>query len=303
MQKPDYIPVFVVGAPRSGTHLLATSLAENIDCIYRNEINEFWKSSHPFLKTDFIPASKASAKTIAKKRKQISELMQKGGSKSFYLEKTVSNGLRLAYLRKIFPEAVFIHIIRDGRASAYSIRKQYFGNIHKVTQFEDNEKKKGERWQNILNEIKRRTTKGFNPILLLTGIRRYWRTGLLSMGVLKFATWGPRYPGFEYKSKVLTPLQLAGDHWLTMVNSVKSYFNAHSDDKQLIECRYEDLVKKPDAVLGDIIFRLTDDQPSVLNHAIRSDQPVHSFNALDNEEIKELECVISSMQHYLGYEK
>lgn len=34
--------------------------------------------------------------------------------------KNTNNGLRVCYLKKNFPEAVFIHIIRDGRANVYS---------------------------------------------------------------------------------------------------------------------------------------------------------------------------------------
>lgn len=303
MDKLPFIPVFVVGAPRSGTHLLATSLLENMDCVYRNEINEFWKSSHPFLKTDMIPESKAGAKTIRKKRRQIARVMADNGNKPIYLEKTVSNALRLPYLRRIFPEAIFIHIIRDGRASAYSIRKQYYGNIKKITQFDTGDKEKDGRLNNMWVEIKRRLTKGFNPILFITGFRRYWKTGLLSLGILKFSTWGPRYPGFEYKSGLLSPIQLAGDQWLTLVSAGKNYFNTHDNDNSLIECRYEELLKNPDEELDRIIRRIHEKNlAGKPKHNIMNDTPVDSFDALSPDEKNELSNIISSMQKYLGYE-
>ena len=36
-------PIIIVGAARSGTHLIATSIQKNINCIYLNEINDVWK--------------------------------------------------------------------------------------------------------------------------------------------------------------------------------------------------------------------------------------------------------------------
>ena len=47
--------IFVIGAGRSGTHLLADTLTKNVEASYYNEINDFWKKPFVFLKTDYIP--------------------------------------------------------------------------------------------------------------------------------------------------------------------------------------------------------------------------------------------------------
>jgi hypothetical protein len=301
MQRISFQPIFVIGAPRSGTHILAISLVRNLDCSYRSEINNFWKSSHPCLKTDFIPENFANPKLIKRVRKRIETYMKNTGTKAYYLEKTIPNSLRIGYIRKIFPEAIFIHIIRDGRSVAYSIRKQYFGNINKITQFGEDDIKKGDRIKLLCDEIKGRAVTGVSPLLLIFNFNRYFKTTLMRLGLLKRSTWGPRYPGFEYKAKHLTPIQLAGDQWTTIVSIVKNYFTAHPTAKYY-ECRYEELLKDPDICLTKIIEKITGKLPKNIFHDVISAPSKNSFINMNDKEQIELNEIISNDLKLLGYE-
>ncbi|MDX2272694.1 MAG: sulfotransferase [Cyanobacteriota bacterium] len=57
--------------------------------------------------------------------------------KSRFLNKNPDNSVRIRYLNKLFPDAYFIHIIRDGRAVCHSLLKfrqaaaQFFGSEHR----------------------------------------------------------------------------------------------------------------------------------------------------------------------------
>ena len=44
-------------------------------------------------------------------------------NKPRFLNKCPGNSVRIDFLKEIFPDAVFIHLIRDGRAAAYSIMR------------------------------------------------------------------------------------------------------------------------------------------------------------------------------------
>ena len=54
----------------------------------------------------------------------VKKILRTSGKKRF-VNKTPALSLRVAYLTKIFPDAVFIHILRDGRAVARSIMEKF----------------------------------------------------------------------------------------------------------------------------------------------------------------------------------
>ena len=41
------------------------------------------------------------------------------------MDKSPRNSLKIPFVRKIFPEAKFIHIVRDGRDTSLSINKEW----------------------------------------------------------------------------------------------------------------------------------------------------------------------------------
>jgi hypothetical protein len=49
-------------------------------------------------------------------------------AKPRFVNKCPGNSVRIDFLKEIFPDAVFIHILRDGRAAAYSILRSRQGH-------------------------------------------------------------------------------------------------------------------------------------------------------------------------------
>lgn len=63
-----------------------------------------------------------SGQTVLCLRKRFRHFSESAGAKVF-ISKRTANNRRLPWLREIFPQALFIHLIRDGRAVAYSLTK------------------------------------------------------------------------------------------------------------------------------------------------------------------------------------
>jgi hypothetical protein len=73
-----------------------------------------WQHNRPLDSGDVPPAATAKFIDIIR-----AHLRYQGGSR--FLHKNVNNSLRVAYLSEVFPDARFIHIIRDGRSAAMSL--------------------------------------------------------------------------------------------------------------------------------------------------------------------------------------
>jgi hypothetical protein len=150
-------PVFVLGSPRSGTTLLYETLCNHKDLAYvtfnvlrsrvhklpppmaktlfkvysllrrdpvslaPHEANNFWIKhfgSYRYLtEGDYIPE-------MSDYYKRNILTVQEMGKRPRFINKNMQNCVRVRLLHKIFPDAKFIHIIRDGRAVAFSILKK-----------------------------------------------------------------------------------------------------------------------------------------------------------------------------------
>jgi hypothetical protein len=126
-------PVFIIGCARSGTTLLANVLGMHRDVANWSEANQIWDQDwYPWRPTnqgkwplEFDPVAFTTRwwhETELRQRqiKATFGAYQWLWHKPYFLNKSPFNTFRIPYLLKMFPEARFIHIIRDGRAVAYS---------------------------------------------------------------------------------------------------------------------------------------------------------------------------------------
>ena len=127
-------PVFLIGCGRSGTTMLESLLRNHKDICSFSEANDIWDPKgyrwynknlkrppiwyDPIIYTDvwreyFDDNYKSQLRNIFGCFQYISR-------KKIFLNKSPMNTFRIPDILKIFPDARFIHIIRDGRAVAYS---------------------------------------------------------------------------------------------------------------------------------------------------------------------------------------
>ena len=162
-------PIFILGAPCSGTSIFYRTFAKHPDlawisnitkkvpsslwltrCImlFRNdhrptEANNVWQkftsNKDEFLdQGDVTAAARKYFHRVVRNNLQIF-------NKPRFVNKCPGNSVRIEFLKEVFPDAIFIHILRDGRAAAYSIlraRQRHAGNYWSV---------RPPGWQNLLD--------------------------------------------------------------------------------------------------------------------------------------------------------
>ena len=140
-------PIFILGSPRSGTGIFYRTMAQHPDLawisnitkkmpasllmtrilmLFRNdhrptEANKIWsrfasREHESVGKDDVTPAARRYLHRVVGNNLKIFE-------KPRFLSKCPGNTVRIEFLHEIFPDAHFIHVVRDGRAVAYSIMR------------------------------------------------------------------------------------------------------------------------------------------------------------------------------------
>lgn len=139
-------PFFIIGCPRSGTTLLIDTLSAHKEiATYPGEANERWHpqtfpwrdsphlSEIPPLEVDPISFTELSLKhrsSVEERRlRAIFGSFQFVMGRKCFLTKSAMITLMTPYILDQFPQAKFIHIIRDGRGVARSWAKMLHGNI------------------------------------------------------------------------------------------------------------------------------------------------------------------------------
>ncbi len=121
-------PIFMIGCPRSGTSVAVSLLAQHPDLVDFSEAGEVWDPSryadpaadHVWTAADVTPEEAARLHDrfeFARRWRSIGHRM----GKTRLLNKHPRNSVRIEFLSAMFPDACFVHVIRDGRAVVHSM--------------------------------------------------------------------------------------------------------------------------------------------------------------------------------------
>tara|TARA_B100000902_G_scaffold18326_1_gene21963 strand:- start:10401 stop:12128 length:1728 start_codon:yes stop_codon:yes gene_type:complete len=296
-------PIIVIGAARSGTHLIASTIKKNIDCIYFNEVNDLWKKRYPFLDVDEIEGHMVNEEKVGKVRRDFSNLIKKRPYSPFFLEKTASNCLRLDLVKRVFPNAKFIHIIRDGRDVAVSTRKKYFGDIRKISSNNNNDVKSKNRFFNFFYEVNHKIKNGLTLLMLISNTFRYLRMSLVILGLKNRDFWGPRFKGYKKIYNSCTLIDVAAQQWRYSVESILDFFKKNPNES-ILTINYEDLISHPDREVLKTINFVLDDKKKIINivHDIKTTGFKKWDQVLDTEEIRVINNRMLGLLRKLNYE-
>ncbi|GJM61500.1 sulfotransferase [Persicobacter diffluens] len=162
-------PVFIIGAPRSGTTMLGSAIGAHSKClalpespflsshysasakiplskIFENITNHFrfkhWKLRNEDVER--IGKDLCSFKSYPQLVSEFLKIYSQNNKKTNFtkwIEHSPANINRVTFLKKEFPDAKFIHIVRDGRAVANSIRSLDWGGnniLENITEWKNN---------------------------------------------------------------------------------------------------------------------------------------------------------------------
>jgi hypothetical protein len=116
-------PVFVIGAPRSGTSLLYAVLRTSSHLAHwPGEAHEVWEADyHPALRGWDSNELRASDLTPRSADRIRQSFFLTAGAKKRLIDKTPRNSLRVPFIDALFPDARFVWLKRDGRDNVNSL--------------------------------------------------------------------------------------------------------------------------------------------------------------------------------------
>ncbi|MEP3481023.1 MAG: sulfotransferase [Fuerstiella sp.] len=217
-------PVIIIGAGRSGTNMLRDLLVQlpGLTTWPCDEINYIWRYGNRSFPTDEFTRNMADPAAVAYIRRQFAKL----SSDEIIVEKTCANSLRCGFVREVFPEARFIHIVRDGRDVAASASLRWNAEL------------------DIPYILKKARYVPFRDVPYYGFKYVNSRIYRMFSGKTRLSTWGPRFQGIhdifqEYELPVGCAVQ-----WKKCVESSRTQLEDLPSD-QLLTIRYESFTKNP----------------------------------------------------------
>ena len=234
---PEPSPIILVGAARSGTKFLRDILASGHGtAAVPYDVNYVWRYGAERADDDILDPN-----TLTGKRKQFIRTtlrsLAKARNDDILIEKTVASTLRVPFVDAVFPDARYVHLIRDGREVTESAMRQWRAPPN---------------WAALLQKVRD------IPIQNIGYVRWFgWNfvKGLFS-GRKGGKIWGPRFPGIEAMAEKGPLARVCAQQWL------ESYARASADlpnianaENRVFTIRYEDLIRD-DIALSKLVDQL-----------------------------------------------
>ncbi len=135
-------PVIILAAPRSGSTLLFETLAECVDVWTiggeSHQVIESLSALNPgsgMISSNRLTGEHATDQVVNLMQRRFARLLRNRDGKEFFrnqhlarlrfLEKTPKNALRVPFLDRIFPDALYIYLFRDVRANLSSMMEAW----------------------------------------------------------------------------------------------------------------------------------------------------------------------------------
>ncbi len=257
MSKTSNSPIILVGAARSGTKFARSVLAASSQvAAIPYDVNYIWRYGNEWLEHDELDAATVTPKMRAHIRKQLDRLAGITPSNNLTLvEKTVGSTLRVPFIEAIYPNARYIHLIRDGRAVTESAMRL---------------------WQappdtgSLLTKLRRMP---LSSIGYVAWFGYNFIKGLV-FGRGGGQIWGPRYKGVLQDVAKERPLvEICARQWQCSVEKAQKGLKQIPSER-VFTLRYNDLVGNEERIREMIAFAELDDEEQILAHyraTVRSD--------------------------------
>ena len=107
-------PVFVIGCSRAGTTLVYKTLSESPELgTLQRETHDFWMDLHPLTEKNWDTHALTRADASARGQAQVARYFYSHTGHRRFVDKNNQNGLCVAYLQALFPDACFVYVKRN----------------------------------------------------------------------------------------------------------------------------------------------------------------------------------------------
>jgi hypothetical protein len=273
--------VHIIGYPRSGTTLLGRILARHERLRYLSEPRYIWTIGNGYRSHDQLDANDLSPR-IARKIDAAFHRYLEDAADKWLLEKTPSNCLRIPFICALYPDARFIHLIRDGRDV---VKSQYQRENAPKTRY-----------------LKKRIPR--IPISQWPGhLPAFFRSVVRPMVLRKRVTWwGPRPPGWRHMLKLPPHVRIARQWEACMKITLAGFQSANP--QHVLEIRYEELLQDSEKIVDNILQFLNLNPSEAIRNYMRDEvEPGRKrwTSILTPEQEKEVESILKPTLEQLGY--
>ncbi len=248
-------PLFVIGAARSGTTLVAESIARHSHLAFWNEPKYVWRHGAARAPNDIRTAAEASPEVIAYIRERFAKFTI-SANKLRFLEKTPSNCFRIGFMHRVFPTGLFIHLVRDGRDVAASALLRWRSPPDDLAI-----------WRRLRGmEIPLSELPAYAPDIIREAIMR-------RLQPRRGHIWGPRYPEIFEDAKVLDTASVCVRQWAESERAAREALD-EIPRHQVLGIRYENFISDPASLLEKIFdFAGLDPEPGIIEETCRTVRP------------------------------
>ena len=229
-------PIILIGAARSGTKFLRDILASGHGTAAVPYVNYVWRYGAEKLDHDILdPAAlKNSRKHFVRTTLRS---LAKAGSDDILIEKTVASTLRVQFVDAVFPDAKYVHLIRDGREVTESAMRQWKASPNLLA---------------LIQKVRAIPIQNFGYVGWFG-----WNflKGLFS-GRKGGEVWGPRFPGIEAVARQGPLARVCAQQWIESINRATSDLPSIANaESRVFTIRYEDLIRD-DSALAQLVDQL-----------------------------------------------
>lgn len=185
-------PILIIGAARSGTKLVRDCIAAHPDLrAIPYDINYVWRFGNEDVRHDELDPERATSAVVKRVRRYFRRYAR---DRHMIVEKTVSNALRIPFVDQVFPDARYVHLIRDGRDVIASSYLQWQAPAD---------------WSYVARKALR------YPFLQAPRYAARQLVNLVSRAGVggRPKTWGPRYHGIDADLRDKTILEVCAIQW------------------------------------------------------------------------------------------
>lgn len=115
-------PIFLVGCPRSGTSVSVKLLATHPDLDNWSEAGRVWdRAAYDDPGADHAWGAERATEAEMRRLHSRFEHHRRRSGRPRFVNKHPRNSVRMDFIDRVFPDALYLHVIRDGRAVVNSI--------------------------------------------------------------------------------------------------------------------------------------------------------------------------------------